>query len=299
MPARSRRFRALSAEREEAVTAGRCGSMPEKVICLGEAMGEIAFDPRGQPQISVGGDVFNTACYLARGGVPVTFASCVGTDPFGQMVRGVLAENCVSNELLTRSEAANTGIYAISNDPDGERHFHYWRENSAARNAFADAAWAAALEEARCLYLSGISLYVFRNDFSRLFAVLETVRKRGGRVFFDRNYRPRLWAGAEDVARSHFTRVTALSNIVFPTLDDEVLLYGPAEPEVVAKRIAATGAGMVVLKRGAEGCLIREGRHVLCVPVPERGRSAGGPADPLRQRTSAKYGPLLRRRLAA
>lgn len=39
--------------------------MSYDVVCLGEAMGEIAFSPDGQTAVSVGGDTMNTAIYLA------------------------------------------------------------------------------------------------------------------------------------------------------------------------------------------------------------------------------------------
>ena len=61
------------------------------VLCLGEAMGEIAFSPAGVPQVAVGGDTFNTAIYLARAGLRVGFASAVGEDPFGDLIQRSLS----------------------------------------------------------------------------------------------------------------------------------------------------------------------------------------------------------------
>ena len=83
------------------------------VLCLGEAMGEIAFAPGGEPQVAVGGDTFNTAVYLAREGLRVGFASAVGEDPFGDLIQRALQDNDVSDALLLRVPGAVTGLYAM------------------------------------------------------------------------------------------------------------------------------------------------------------------------------------------
>ena len=49
--------------------------MSVDVICIGEAMGEISFDPTGDASVKVGGDTFNTAVYLGRLGIRCAFAS--------------------------------------------------------------------------------------------------------------------------------------------------------------------------------------------------------------------------------
>jgi hypothetical protein len=83
--------------------------MTYDVICLGEAMGEIAFAPDGSTTVSVGGDTMNTAVYLARAGCRVAFASSVGPDPFGQRVTALLRDNDVSVAVLASVPDALAG----------------------------------------------------------------------------------------------------------------------------------------------------------------------------------------------
>ena len=54
----------------------------------------------------------------------------------------------------------NIGIYSVSTDAHGERSFHYWRADSAARRLFAVEETAMFMPGAEIIYLSGITLAI-------------------------------------------------------------------------------------------------------------------------------------------
>lgn len=56
--------------------------MAPRVICLGECMIELSERPDGTLTRRFGGDTLDTALYLARLGVPVSYATALCTDPF-------------------------------------------------------------------------------------------------------------------------------------------------------------------------------------------------------------------------
>ncbi|SLN24045.1 2-dehydro-3-deoxygluconokinase [Aquimixticola soesokkakensis] len=240
------------------------------LICLGEAMGEIGFAPDGSHTIGVGGDTFNTAVYLARAGMRAGFGSMVGSDPFGMRIREMLHENAVDDRFLLTSTRATTGLYSISNDASGERFFHYWRAQAAARSFWDEATPEAldAIAQTPMIYLSGISLYTFDDSRDALFSLLERARAQGARIAFDGNYRPRLWAGREDHARDMFARALSLSHMAFPTFDDEQLMWGDSSTADCLARMQGYGVETVVLKSGAEGCVIRQNGLDTHVPIP-------------------------------
>jgi 2-dehydro-3-deoxygluconokinase len=160
----------------------------------------------------------------------------------------------------------------IETDPAGERRFHYWRKDSAARH------WLAApeagkvlvqLAAARMVYLSGISLAILcPADRELLIAALAQCRAVGGTVVFDNNYRPRLWESPE-TARDVYGRVLAHADIALLTLDDEVALYGPADAHAVIERTRALGVGEVVVKCGGDPCVVwHDGRLHEVAPQP-------------------------------
>ena len=151
------------------------------------------------------------------------------------------------------------GMYLIETDAHGERRFHYWRGDSAARHWLRGPQAPAILrqlEGARHVYLSGISLAILAPaDREVLLAALAQCQAQGGQIIFDNNYRPRLWESA-DAAASVYHRVLSLSSLALLTLDDEDALYGPADVAQVLARTGALGVPEIVLKRGAQPCIV-------------------------------------------
>lgn len=234
------------------------------VYILGEAMLELsgtgdAVRLGDTVTLAQGGDTLNTAVHMARAGITVDYVTALGLDPYSRaMVAAWQGEGIGIRHVLRHPERL-PGLYAIRTDAEGERSFHYWRDNSAARALFdlpeAEAAIAAA-ECADWLYFSGISLSILPHaGRERLLDLAAAVRKRGGRVAFDPNFRPRGWPDPS-IARSLFARLAPDLDLVLPSLDDEDVLYGRAEPGVHMARWREAGAGMVVAKQGAQGCWV-------------------------------------------
>lgn len=239
------------------------------VFCIGEAMGEIALTDGLPPQVAVGGDVFNTAVYLAHLGVPTAFVSALGEDPFGQAIRHALARHRVADSHVAGG-TGSTGIYTISTDAAGERSFHYWRDQAPARRMLAgrDLGALARAVGAGVLYLSGITLWVLRDDLPSLFALLDRVRDQGGQVVFDSNFRARLWGAGRELPRSAAAEVLARAALALLTFEDEQALWGDASAQEALARVSALGCRHIVVKRGADPCLFGWNGVSGSVPVP-------------------------------
>ena len=234
-----------------------------RVLIVGEAMLELsgADAPDMPAQLAQGGDTFNTALYLARLGQSVAFATALGTDPYSDAMLERWNAEGLDTRLVLRHPDRLPGLYAIRTAPDGERSFHYWRDNSAARALFdlpgADAL-AAAAETADWLYFSGITLSILpQAGRARLAGMARTVRHGGGRVAFDPNFRPAGWPDPA-LARSLFLDLAPDIDLVLPSREDEDMLFGPADADSHIARWLEAGAGKVVLKDGPEGCHVAE-----------------------------------------
>ena len=229
------------------------------IVVVGEGMVELSADGTGGWRLAHGGDTLNTAIHLARLGADVAFLTALGDDPFSIGLRRAWSDEGVDASLVLTDPARRPGLYAITNDPDGERHFTYWRGESAARRLFALPGIDAALDAAAAadlLVFSMISLAILPPDGREaLFALARRLRARGGRVAFDTNYRPALWPGVAE-ARAVHGAAMALADIGLPTLEDEAALAGSDDLGAVLALWRAAGVGEVVVKRGADGCVV-------------------------------------------
>ncbi|WP_334176148.1 sugar kinase [Pseudoxanthobacter sp.] len=229
-----------------------------RVVSIGECMVEINSAGGGLFSRAFGGDTLNTAIYLARLGTDVAYATALGDDHLSaEMLAGWQAEG-IDTGLVLRVPGRLPGLYMIERDAKGERSFLYWRDRAPARELFtlADADYSARLGAFDWIYFSGISLSLYGDEGrARLKAMLAAARRRGAKVAFDGNYRPRGWSDPA-AARAAFTAILEHVDLALPTLDDETMLFGDADAAACAARIRAAGVGEVVVKEGAKGCTV-------------------------------------------
>ncbi|XOV86557.1 MAG: sugar kinase [Pseudomonadota bacterium] len=262
-----------------------------KIAVIGECMLEVSClpgDGAGQALpavLSYGGDTLNTAVYLARLGVDVDYVTALGDDDMSEWMLHEWRKEGVGCDLVFRFENSLPGLYLIKLDGKGERSFFYWRSHSPATRLFDKAADAKLLFERLSsyplIYLSGITLALYSDKVrDRLFRFLARYRTQGGKVVFDGNYRPRLWPNP-DVARDVYQQMYRVADMALPSDEDEALLFGPAVPRVMANRLWAAGVSEVVIKMGANGCLLAsqgEIQHMPTEPVRVEDSTAAGDA---------------------
>ena len=248
--------------------------MPHDVICMGEVMVELSLSNTQPDTAGVGyaGDTFNTAIYLKRRApeLSVAYATKLGQDPFTDRILSLMNRENLETDLVLRSPDRMPGLYAISTREDGERSFHYWRDNAAVRTLFAlPALDLAALAGAKVFYLSAISLAILsQSDRDHLFSELAKLRSGGTQIVFDSNYRPRLWPDVA-TARREVERAWRLTDIGLPSVDDEQNLFGDATEAAVLARLTGWGVTDGALKRGAAGPLpLDGGAPTTCAPAP-------------------------------
>ena len=195
-------------------------------VFIGEAMLELSREGENW-QLGYGGDTLNMAIHMARAGHDAAYLTAIGRDAMSADLKDEWAAEGLDTSLVLEHPARSTGLYAISTDDKGERSFTYWRDTSAAREMFALPGMANALklaEQADLLAFSLITLAILPQAArDALLALCQRVRARGGKVAFDGNYRPRLWASVEE-ARAARDAAIACADIGLPTLEDELLM---------------------------------------------------------------------------
>jgi len=207
------------------------------------------------------GDAFNTAVYLKRSApkLDVQFATVTGADPLSKAMRQAWRAQGVGDALAAVDPDRRPGLYLIELDARGERSFHYWRGESAARGwarHLATMAQDEVLDGADLIYFSGVSLAILTpEDRALVFEILQALRGRVGRIAFDPNLRPALWG---DVARAReaFETIVGLADILLPSRQDLQLLWGEEDIEWMARRLAAAGAAEFAITAEEKGCLV-------------------------------------------
>ncbi len=248
--------------------------MSKKIAVIGECMIELS-QKGAEVSRGFGGDTLNTSVYIARQVPPdalsVNYVTALGTDNFSQqMLESWQAEN-VDTSLTQRMENRLPGLYYIETDSTGERTFYYWRNEAAAKFWLESDDAARICEELATfdyLYLSGISLAILsQGSRDKLLSLLRECRANGGKVIFDNNYRPRLWASREETQQV-YSQMLQCTDIAFLTLDDEDALWGEKPVDEVIAWTQAAGVSEVVIKRGADSCLVAvAGQPVIDVPA--------------------------------
>ncbi|KAF0812078.1 2-dehydro-3-deoxygluconokinase [Andreprevotia sp. IGB-42] len=227
------------------------------IAAIGECMIELSGNPLRK---TYGGDTLNTAVYLARllrgTSHTVRYLTALGTDSLSDDLLAAWQQEGIATDRVTRLPAKMPGLYMVETDAAGERRFHYWRSDSAARAYFSSGIdFSTLLAGLDVVYLSGITLALFpASERAHLIAALQAFKASGGQIWFDNNFRPALWSAA--AAREAYARLYAIADVALLTGDDEIAVFGAATPEEMVTRALSAGSGEVVIKRGSQPCLV-------------------------------------------
>ncbi|MEL6092075.1 sugar kinase [Plesiomonas shigelloides] len=236
--------------------------MPAKIAVIGECMIEMSGKPFHTQTQAFGGDTLNTAIYLSRllPDATLSYITALGTDEYSDLMQQAWQNEGIDCQFVFRDKYKLPGLYAITTSDDGERSFHYWRSDSAAKQLCDQPGFSAALSYMRTcdlIYLSGISLAILPEHAKvKLLNALQDLKARGVTIAVDSNYRPKLWL-SHTAAREWMNQLYQLADLALLTVDDENLLYQTplATPEQVAERVTGLGVTQIVLKLGKEGAI--------------------------------------------
>ncbi|QSX35467.1 sugar kinase [Shewanella avicenniae] len=239
-------------------------------------MVELSGQLMGQMQQGFGGDTLNTAVYLKRvAGIAaqVAYVTAMGQDSLSQAIIERWLQADIDCQFVLRDPSRNAGLYLIENDANGERSFHYWRNQAAARYLLQHPdieAVLAALKSYDLIYLSGISLAILpAEDRGKLIDFLIQAKAAGVTLAFDGNYRARLWASTSET-QAIYKQLYALCDIALLTFDDEAALWGDSDVEAAFDRLGEYQINTLVLKVGGDGCYLQHAnqrQHIATTPV--------------------------------
>jgi 2-dehydro-3-deoxygluconokinase len=228
------------------------------VICIGECMVELRPAPDGHLQRGFAGDAFNTAVYLKRSApeIDVEFLTATGDEGLSDSMVEFCRSEGVGDRYIFRVPGARPALYLLETDPQGDRAFHYWRNDTPARQwlkKLIEAGGSRILNTAAVVYVSGISLAILsEEDRSHAIELLASVTAK---VAFDPNVRPALWESM-DRARATFEAMTRIAVILLPSRQDYRYLYGIDDPEERIRLTPDLNSRELALTCDADGCCV-------------------------------------------
>jgi ribokinase len=198
-------------------------------------------------EMHCGGVGANSALALARWGIDVRLAGCVGRDRFGDFVLEHLADGGVNTRWVERTSNAMTGFFYINITPDGERTFFGSR---AANGRVKNRRNVRSLcSDAGAAHLVG---YNFLNPGPARAAkqIAREIHSRSGWVSLDVGMAP-----AQQIP-GKILQIIPTVDILLLSTDEATLLTGARDPHRAFAALEKAGAREVVLKLGKSGCLI-------------------------------------------
>ncbi|WP_158604415.1 sugar kinase [Nocardioides mangrovicus] len=202
------------------------------VVCLGEALAVLDAVGDRTWRAGVGGAEANVAWGLAVLGVPATFVTRLGADPFGDLVQADLTAAGV-RVLGARDEVRPTGAYVKT----AASRMHYYRSGSAASAMCADLLdrpdVAEALAQCAVVHTSGITAGVLADD-TLLHRLVGERDRLGFTLCVDLNWRPALWHGRDHDA---LVDLLSLADVVLLGADEALAALGTADVAGLRSRL--------------------------------------------------------------
>jgi len=232
------------------------------IVALGEPLIEFnqhrADAPREYLQ-GFGGDTSNTAIAAARLGARVGYVTRVGNDAFGRQLIDLWKHEHVDTRGVAIDPDAPTGVYFVTHGPKGHE-FSYLRANSAASRMRPETLPADIIRGAQLLHVSGISQAISNSACDAVSAAIALSKVAGAKIAYDTNLRLKLWP--LERARTVILATIPQCDWCLPSLDDAQLLFDVNVTEAVLAALHGAGAKIIVLKCGADGCAVSDGKRV-------------------------------------
>ncbi len=218
---------------------------------------------------SVGGCPANIAIGTARLGLKSALITRVGPEQMGAFIREQLVREGVAIDGVHVDKDRLTALVLLAVQSEGVSPTTFYRADCADMALDESDVDEAFVAQAHAIVVTGTHFSKAPAAAAQAKAIA-VAKAHGGKVVFDVDYRPNLWglaghaAGFERYVKSE--AVTARLKTVLPDCDlivgteEEIMVAGGADSVLDAlKGIRAISGATVVLKRGAEGCIVYDG----------------------------------------
>ncbi len=231
------------------------------IVTLGETMGLLhsqtvgSLAHAGAMNLSVGGAESNVAIALSRLGVAARWIGRIGDDSLGVRVRRELLAEGIEVRAVV-DPVAPTGLMLKERRAAESARVWYYRDHSAGSRLCVDDIDEGDIRSAALLHVTGITAGLSASALEAVLHAVGVAKDAAVPVSFDINHRSTLWK-TRDPADT-YRLLASQADLVFGGLDEVEMVTGRrAAPEQAAELLARLGPSEVVIKLGADGCLVR------------------------------------------
>ncbi len=192
------------------------------------------------------GGACNVAIMAARFRLPTCCLGEVGRDQFGALILQELEREGIDTTHVLVTQEAATPVAGVVVDVEGEPTYLGFRGHLTCKTL--PEAWRGRIESATALFSDGWVEYAEAADL--ILEAFRTARGAGVPVFFDPG------PGNPSVDNRWHWQAAALATVLLANEAEARRLTGIEEPTAAARAIVAHGSEIVIVKRGAAGCLL-------------------------------------------
>jgi 5-dehydro-2-deoxygluconokinase len=219
---------------------------------------------------SVGGCPTNIAIGTARLGLKSAVITRVGNEQMGRFILEQLAREKVDTAGVGIDKDRLTALVLLAVEAEGVSPTIFYRSDCADMALDENDIDEALIARSRSIVVSGTHFSRPNTEAAQRKAIA-LARKHGGKVVLDIDYRPNLWGLAGHAAGfERYVKSEHVSGLLRSVLADCDLIVGTEEEIMIAtgadsvleslKAIRVLNpAATIVLKRGADGCIVYDG----------------------------------------
>lgn len=242
----------------------------DRIVLIGGAVLDVLVQPAG-PEIfqtgsspaenirmTTGGDALNEAVVLAGLGRKTELRTVIGRDLAGGMILQECRERGIGCEQIRVREELDTGVNVVLVQRDGERNF-FTNPGGSLRKLSLEDVISPFPEDTQILCLASIFVSPLLGP-TEMEIIFRRAREQGITVCADMTKRKK--GETVDTIAGALRYV----NYLIPNREEAMLLTGAGTPREAAEALLAAGVEHVVIKCGAEGCLIKNRRMEKMIP---------------------------------
>jgi 5-dehydro-2-deoxygluconokinase len=251
------------------------------LICIGRAAVDLYGEQIGSPleevqsfDKSVGGCAANIAIGTARQGLKSAMLTRVGDEHMGRFVRNTLAAEGVDVSHVKTDPERLTALVLLSVADRNTFPLIFYRENCADMALEPEDFDAAFIQRAKAVLITGTHLSQ-PNTKAACEKAIAAAKAGSTRVVLDIDYRPVLWKltghglGEERYVKSEqvtaeMRPLLASCDLIVGTEEEILIAGGEGDPIAALRSIRKHSGAVIVMKRGALGCVIFAGE------IPDR-----------------------------